>query len=333
MSQTLGRCIGTLLCEDERVVALDADVGLEDLIGSETIGKFPERFIDVGIAEANMIGVACGLSHKGKIPFTYTFGCFASRRVLDQIFLSGAFGGAQVKMIGAMPGITAEVNGGTHMPFEDLAILRTIPRMTVVEPSDMVQGEQVLRLAKNTPGMFYIRWERKGKVRFYEPGSVFELGKAVTHQSGKDVAIIATGHLALCESLKAAELLKIDGVSARVIDMFTIKPLDRDVIFQAVCETGCLVSVENHSIIGGLGSAISEVMAETKAAPLEMVGINDSFGEVGDLESLKVKYGLTALHIADSAKRTIARKDNRRIAYETDQYGFDIAGLYGRKQG
>ena len=312
MSTVLGRCIGELMVEDENVIALDADVGFGKLIGSRVIEKFPDRFIDVGIAEANMIGIACGLSQKGKIPFTYTFGCFASRRALDQIYISGAFGGAQVKMIGSMPGITADINGGTHMAIEDIAIMRTIPKMTVVEPSDMIQGEQVLRLAKNSPGMFYIRWERKAQSRFYEPGSTFELGKAVTLHEGKDITIIASGYLSLNESLKAAEFLEDEGLLVRVIDMFTLKPIDRVIIQQAVLETGGLVTVENHNVIGGLGSAVSEVMAETEAAPLEMVGIRDKFGEVGDLASLKEKYGLTAQNIVKAAKRVLVRKQNKR---------------------
>lgn len=312
MADTLGRCLGLFMQEDPRVIAMDADVGLEKMLAPEVISKFSNRYVNIGIAEANMLGIACGLSLKGKLPFTYTFSCFAARKVLDQVYLSGAFGGANVKMIGAMPGISATINGGSHMAFEDAAVMRAIPEMTVVEPSDMVQGEGVLRLAKDRPGMFYIRWERKGNRRFYEPGSTFELGKAVTLQDGRDVSIIAQGSLSLEEAEKAASNLEEQGIHARLIDMFTLKPIDREVILKAARETGCLVTVENHNVIGGLGSAVSEVMAETEWAPLEMIGVRDAFGEVGDLEGLKKRFGLTAQDIVSASLRAISRKEDRR---------------------
>ena len=308
MADTLGRCLGDMMKADTRVLAMDADVGLEKMLPVETLRQFPNRYINVGIAEANMVGMACGLSLKGKIPFTYTFCCFAARKVLDQAFLSGAFGGANVKMIGAMPGVTATINGGSHMAFEDAAVMRAIPEMIVVEPSDMVQGEQILSLAKAAPGMFYIRWERKGTRRFYEKGSTFEIGKAVTLREGEDVSLITMGNLSLEEASRAAIELEQQGIRARVIDMFTLKPIDREIIRRAVQETGCLVTIENHNVIGGLGSAVAEVLAETEAAPLEMVGIRDRFGEAGDLEGLKRKYGLTAEEIVAAAKRAVARK-------------------------
>jgi transketolase len=308
MAETLGRCLGSFMEEDPRVIAMDADVGLGKTLPQDALNKFPNRYINVGIAEANMVGMACGFSLKGKVPFTYTFCCFAARKVLDQAFLSGAFGGANVKMIGAMPGVTATINGGSHMAFEDAAVMRAIPEMTVVEPSDMVQGEQVLRLAKDTPGMFYIRWERKGKSRFYAPGSVFEIGRAVTLREGNDVSIIAIGHLSLSEVESAAEILATQGIQARVIDMFTLKPIDREIIRKAARDTGCLVTVENHNVMGGLGSAVAEVLAGSDWAPLEMVGIRDHFGEAGDLDGLKKKFGLTAPDIAAAAQRAIARK-------------------------
>lgn len=311
MAETLGRCLGQFIEEDPRVVALDADVGLGIMLDEKIISEYPNRYINVGIAEANMLGISCGLSLKDKIPFTYTFSCFAARKVLDQVYLSGAFGGANVKMISAMPGVTATINGGSHMAFEDAAVMRTIPEMTIVEPSDMVQGEQILKIAKDTPGMFYIRWERKGKTRFYESGSTFEIGRAVTLCTGTDVFIIAQGYLCLKEAQAAVKLLEAEGIKAGLMDMFTLKPIDRKAIQQAVRTAGCLVTCENHNVIGGLGSAVSEVMAETEAAPLEMVGVRDAFGEVGDLETLKEKFGLTAQEIAVAAKRAIARKLNR----------------------
>ncbi|BBB47011.1 transketolase [Pelolinea submarina] len=312
MADTLGRCLGAFMEEDLRVIAMDADVGLGKMLPPEIINKYPNRYINVGIAEANMLGIACGLSFKDKVPFTYTFCCFAARKVLDQAFLSGAFGGAHVLMIGAMPGVTATINGGSHMAFEDAAVMRAVPEMTVVEPSDMLQGEQVLRMAKDLPGMFYIRWERKGDIRFYENGSTFEIGKAVKLCGGSDVTIIAQGHLCLKEAQAAVALLALEGIRAGLIDMFTLKPIDREAIVDAVRETGCLVTAENQNVLGGLGSAVSEVMAENEAAPLEMVGIRDAFGEVGDLESLKKRYKLTAQDIAAAAKRAISRKQKRR---------------------
>ena len=313
MAATLGRCLSRLIEEDPRVLALDADVGLQVVLDAETLKNYPNRYINVGIAEANMLGISCGLSLKGKVPFTYTFSCFAARKVLDQVYLSGAFGGANVKMISAMPGVTATINGGSHMAFEDAAVMRAIPEMIVVEPSDMVQGEQVLRMAKDTPGMIYIRWERKGTKRFYEPGSTFEFGKAVTLQNGTDVFIISQGYLSLEEAQVAVKLLEAEGIRAGLMDMFTLKPIDWEAIQRAVREAGCLVTVENHNVIGGLGSAVAEVMAESEAAPLEMVGIRDAFGEVGDLQALKQKFGLTAQAIAEAARRAISRKLTRRM--------------------
>lgn len=308
MMEVLGKTLARFMEQDKRVIALDADVSLEDAIGRAFVADHPQQFIDVGIAEANMLGVACGLSQKGKIPFTYTFGAFAGRRVVDQVFLSGAFNGASVKMIGSMPGITAEINGGTHMAFEDSAIMRTIPGMTVVEPSDWVQAQAVLELAKDTPGMFYMRWERKGRRCFYQPGSTFRIGKAVELHGGTDVTLVAIGNLAVEEALEAARLLEGEGISAQVLDMFTLKPLDTQAVWEAAGRTGCMVTVENHSLIGGLGSAVAEALCTMTPVPLEMVGIPDCLGVVGDLASLKRHYGLCGDQIATKAKKAILRR-------------------------
>lgn len=292
--------------QDERIVILDAD--LMNSIGTVPFSrKYPQRTFNCGIQEANMIGTAAGMSAVGLIPFTHTFGCFASRRVADQVFMSCAYAELNVKMIGSDPGITAAYNGGTHMALEDLAIMRSIPNLTIVEPVDCTMLASVLKQAAHTTGNFYIRLLRKQAVKIYDEGSVFQIGKAVTLREGSDVTIFAGG-ICVADALAAAGILATQGVEAQVVNPFTIKPMDTEAVTAAVKKTGCAVSVENHNIIGGLGSALSEVLAEHCPAPLERLGVPDTFGEVGSVDYLKRQFHMMPQDIVKAALRAINRK-------------------------
>ena len=291
---------------NDKIVYLAAD-----LMGTLGMGKFektyPDRCINTGIAEANMAGVACGMSIAGMVPFIHSFGPFATRRCLDQIYMSGAYAKANVKVIGSDPGVCAAFNGGTHMPFEDGGIMASIPEMTVIEPSDRVQLQNLLPKIADDYGMCYIRLVRKKNPLIYADGSDFEIGKAAKVREGKDVAIIASG-IMVEQAILAAEQLAGEGITARVLDMFTWKPLDEEAVLAAANETGCIVTAENHNILNGLGSAVSGVLSRKRPTPVEMVGIEDSFGEVGPESYLRERFDLTAAHIVRAARAAINRK-------------------------
>lgn len=296
-----------LASKNENIVALDAD--LMNSMGMMPFQKaYPERTFDVGIQEANMVGVAAGMSAVGIIPFAHSFAPFATRRCFDQIFISCAYAKLNVKITGSDPGVTAAYNGGTHMPFEDMGILRNIPSITIIEPVDNAMLKDVLEQISDKYGVFYTRLLRKNPVKIYEEGSTFEIGKAVPLRDGKDVTIFATG-IMVDEALKAAEELEKEGISARVLNMFTIKPIDKEAIVKCAEETGAIVTCENHSIINGLGSAVAEVIAENMPVPLERVGVQDRFGQVGPVDYLKEEYNLTYKDIMAKVKRAIERKD------------------------
>lgn len=298
----------TLAAENDKVVVLDADL-MSSMGMMPFQKKYPDKTFNVGVQEANMIGVAAGLSATGLIPFAHTFGPFASRRCYDQIFLSVGYSKLNVRIVGSDPGITAAFNGGTHMPFEDLGILRNIPNITILEPVDSVMLNDLLVQTAEKYGLFYIRLLRKNAVKVYSEGSTFEIGRGVTLRDGKDVTILSTG-IMVKEALDAAEILANEGVMARVINMFTLKPIDKELIIKCAEETGAIVTAENHSIINGLGSAVAEVLGENIPVPLERVGVKDQFGEVGPVEYLKERFELTAEEIVNKAKKVIARKSN-----------------------
>jgi transketolase len=296
-----------LATDNDKVVVLDADL-MSSMGMTPFLAKYPEKTFNVGIQEANMIGVAAGLSATGLIPFAHTFGPFASRRCYDQIFLSVGYSKLNVRIVGSDPGITAAFNGGTHMPFEDMGILRNIPSITILEPVDTVMLKDLLVQTAGMYGLFYIRLLRKNAVKIYEEGSTFEIGKGVTLKEGKDVTIISTG-IMVKEALDAAEKLETEGISARVINMFTLKPIDKELIIKTARETGAIVTAENHSIINALGSAVAEVLSENIPVQLERVGVKDLFGEVGPVAYLREKFELTAEEIVIKAKKAIARKN------------------------
>ena len=254
-----------------------------------------------------MVGVAAGLSSRGFIPFTHTFGPFAARRACDQIFMSCAYAKQNVKVVGSDPGITAALNGGTHMPFEDMGIMSTIPEMTVVEPCDLVSINKVTHLAKDTYGCWYIRLHRKGAPTIYEEGTDFTVGKANLLKDGKDVTIIAMGYL-VAEALKAAEALEKESISARVLDMWCLKPLDEEAVLAAAKETGAIVTAENHNVTCGLGSVVANCLAKNCPTVQEFVGVQDQFGQVGPQAFLMDTYGLRAANIVETVKKAIARK-------------------------
>ena len=295
--------------ENEKLMHVEADLGLSllKLDSAYIMDKYPFQYVDIGIQEANAVCVGAGLSAMGCIPFVHTFAPFMSRRACDQVFISGAYSKSNVKLIGSDPGVMAAFNGGTHMPFEDIAIMRAIPEMTIVEPADTVIAKEVFKLAAETEGMFYIRFTRKQAAQLYEEGSTFEIGKGNIIKEGSDVSIIACG-IMVEEGIKAVEMLAKEGISARPIDMFTIKPIDRDLVVRCAKETGCIVTAENHNVIGGLGDAVTQVVMEEYMVPVERVGVQDRFGQVGDVDFLKKEYGLTAENIVAKAKAAIAKK-------------------------
>jgi len=292
--------------ENQNIIVLDSD-----LVSSSGMKpffkKFPDRAIQCGVAEANMIGIAAGLSSVGKIPFAHSFGCFASRRVCDQIMISASYAKQNVRIIGSDPGVTAAYNGGTHMPFEDMGVLRSIPEIHLLEPTDTVMLANLVKQLENLYGVYYIRMARKNVIGIYTEGSTFEIGRGNLLKEGGDVSIIASG-IMVAEALKAADALRSERISARVVDMFTWKPIDAKLVADCAANTGAIVTAENHNIIGGLGSAVAEAAVLSHPVPIEMVGIKDRFGQVGTEDFLRKEYNLTAEAIVDAAKRAVARK-------------------------
>jgi transketolase len=293
--------------QDERIVVLEADL----MKASGTVPfkeKFPERSFDMGVAEANMTGVAAGLSSVGKIPFAASFTSFAGRKTYDQFFISANYARLNVKLVGTDPGVTAVYNGGTHMSFEDGGIMRNIPRLTVFEPSDNVSLRALVKKSAAHQGCTYMRLHRKGGNFFYEESRDFELGKGVVVKDGSDVTLIATGFVMVPEALEAAQRLEKEGISAAVIDMHTVKPVDRELVSSYAEKTGAIVTCENHQVVNFLASAVAEVLVEEKPVPMLRVGVQDEFGEVGTLDYLKQRYGLTAENIVEKAKAVIEKK-------------------------
>ncbi|PKP56609.1 transketolase [Candidatus Atribacteria bacterium HGW-Atribacteria-1] len=292
--------------KNEKILVLDADL-MSSMGMIPFLKEFPERTFNCGVQEANMIGVAAGLSITGKIPYAHTFGTFATRRCYDQVFMSGAYAKANVRIIGSDPGVTSAYNGGTHMPFEDMGIMRNIPKMTVLEPTDSVILIDIIKQLAGLYGMFYVRLLRGNAIKIYEEGSRFEIGKAVKFKDGKDVTLIANG-IMVAEALNAAHILEEKGISTRVLDMFTLKPIDKEEIIECAKDTGAIVTAENHNIINGLGSAVAEVLAENIPTPMERIGVKDLFGEVGPVDYLKERFELTANDIVKKVKKVLERK-------------------------
>ena len=287
--------------DHEDVVVMDAD--LSSCIGTTAFQKeFPGRFFNVGIAEANMAAVAGGLSSVGFTPFIHSFGCFASRRMYDQLFISVGYAHRTVHVIGSDPGITAQYNGGTHMPFEDIALMRQIPGMTVYEPSDARSLYELIIQAYESGKSSYLRTPRKGVIHRYGDDVEIKLGKAITARQGKDLTIIATGAYLVDQALRTAESLAAKGIDARVIDLHTIRPLDTETILRAARETGKLLICENGRYAGGTGEMISAlVIREGIPCKADFVNVGERFGEVGSLDYLASAFGFDAAHIEKKA--------------------------------
>lgn len=292
--------------KDERIAIVEADLARAagTLRFQET---FPERTVDVGVAEANMIGVAAGMSAMGKIPFTHTFTPFATRRVCDQVTLSVAYAGLNVKCVGSDPGVTAELNGGTHMSMEDVAIMRNIPGMIVFEPTDSEQLKKAFPQIMEHYGPVYIRLLRRNAVKIFDENCEFRLGKGIVLKEGRDVSIFASG-IMTAEALEAAESLKEEGIDAEIINIHTIKPLDEELVIQSARKTGAVITAENGSIINGLGAAVAECLGENCPTIMKRVGVRDHFGEVGFTDYLQEKYGLKAKNIAEAAREITGLK-------------------------
>ncbi|MCQ2437164.1 MAG: transketolase family protein [Clostridia bacterium] len=302
----LSASIPQMLDTNPDVIYLDAD--LMSCIGTAKYAKAnPDRAINCGIAESNMAGIAAGLAAAGFKPICHTFGPFASRRCYDQVFLSAGYAHNDITMIGSDPGVTAGFNGGTHMPFEDVALYRAIPGATVVDVADSAQLENILPKLVMREGVKYLRVNRKSNDLVYEAGSEFEIGKGVVIREGKDVTIIAAGFM-VGRAIGAAEVLAQKGIEATVIDMFTIKPLDEQRVIDCAKKTGCVVTAENHSKIGGLFSAVSECLIQNCPVPMGYAAVEDEFGEVGPVDYLAERFGMTVDHIVEVVEATVAKK-------------------------
>lgn len=288
------------------VVALCAD-----LIGSlkmdAFVAEFPERFIQVGIAEANMIGIAAGLTIGGKIPFTGTFANFSTGRVYDQIRQAVAYSQKNVKICASHAGITLGEDGATHQILEDIGLMKMLPNMTVINPCDFNQTKAATLAIADHQGPVYLRFGRPKVPTFIAPDQEFIIGKALMLNEGTDVSIFATGHL-VWEAIVAGKILAENGISAEIINIHTIKPLDEEAILKSVAKTKCVVSAEEHMRHGGLGDSIAQLLAQKLPTPMEMVAVNDQFGQSGTPAQLMTEYGLDAPNIVEAVKRVIARK-------------------------
>jgi transketolase len=304
--EALGATLIELVDEGrDDIVVLDAD-----LAKATTTVKFkaahPERFFDFGIAEQNMIGTAAGLAAGGKTPFASSFAVFATGRAYDQVRNSVCYANLGVKIAATHAGVTVGPDGGSHQMVEDIALMRVLPNMQVLVPSDFTAACAAVRIAANTPGPFYVRLGRPAVPVLYEAGFEFALGRAYILREGSDVTLAACGVM-VARALQAAELLAAEGISAEVIDVMSLKPLDDATILASARKTGAVVTCEEHSIIGGLGSAVATALALEVPTPMELVGVRDVFGTSGEADELLAYFGLTGADIADAARRTIAR--------------------------
>lgn len=295
-----------MMADDPDVVYMDCDT--MDAFGMRKMKEaWPNNLISCGIQEANMMGVAAGLSAMGRKPYVHSFAVFATRRCYDQLFLSAGYAKNSVKIIGTDPGVTSAYNGGTHMPFEDLALMRVVPEATVVEFTDSTMAANLLPKVKDLPGVVYMRTVRKRTTAVYEAGSDFEIGNGNLLRDGTDATIFACG-IMVDVALTAAEIAEKEGISLRVVDLFTVKPIDQKIIIESAQKTGAVVVAENHNIIGGLGSAVAEVLIEKFPVPMQRVGIEDTYGEVGSEDYLRERFRLTPEHILEKVRAVIRQK-------------------------
>lgn len=307
MRQTYAKVVADLYAQHpEEIYALEAD--LSSAMSTSGLAKvMGPHYVNVGIMEAHMVGLAAGLNISGGFAFVHSFGQFLARRAMDQIFVSLAYAGLSACLVGSDAGVTAEHNGGTHMTFEDMGLVRVIPGVTVFEATDPIQFQAALVGAYERKGLTYIRTIRKKPKReVYAPGTDFGAAGARVLREGTDVTLVATG-IEVAEALEAAELLAVKGISAEVIDSYRVKPLDAGVILASARKTGSVVTCENHNVINGLGSAVAEVLAESHPVPMRRVGIREEFGQVGTTAYLLDYYRLTGSAIAEQAEALLAR--------------------------
>ncbi len=301
-----GETLVELIEKGEDVFVVEAD-----LSGSTTTKKVieacPERFVNVGIAEQNMIGVAAGLSLAGKTVFTGSFAVFGTGRCYDQIRNTVCYANLDVKVAPTHSGVTVGPDGGSHQMLEDVSLMRGLPNMNVLVPADYWAAKQAIRIAAETPGPFYVRLGRASVPEVYGAGRVLELGKSYVLREGSDVTLIADG-IEVAEALSAAEALADEGIDAEVIDAFSIKPFDKETLLSSVEKTGCVVTCEEHSTVGGLGSAVADILGENLPVPLERVGVRDRFGTSGNPDELLAEYELDSASIAAKARRAVSRK-------------------------
>ena len=291
---------------DDRVVVLGADTSVS--IKTSLFGdKYPERFLNVGIAEANMVGIASGLALSGKVPFISTYSAFVPGKCLDQIRNAVAYPNLNVKIVSSHGGLTVGPDGASHQTVEDVAAMRAIPHMQVVVPTDAPSTKVIIGLASKTPGPFYIRLSRPNVPNVYSSAPDLEIGRAKLLRGGSDISLIACG-IMVSEALGAAEELSKEGISAAVIDSHTVKPIDVETILNMAKKTGAIVTAEEQNILGGLGSAVAEVVTESYPVHVERIGVRDTFGESGEHEELMTKYGLTSQEIVYRAKRLITAR-------------------------
>ena len=306
MREAYGEALVELGAINPNVVVMDADVS-----GStRTVlfkNSYPDRFFNVGIAEGNMMSIAAGLAATGKIPFVNTFALFCALRAGDPVRSLIAYNKLNVKIAGAYCGLSDSYDGASHQSVEDVAVMRAIPHMTVIAPADEHATRQAVLAAAQYDGPVYLRLSRAEVPPIYRPDMSFVIGKAIVVRPGKDITLFAHGYM-LAKALEAAEGLAQEGIQAEVIDMHTVKPLDNGAVIQSVTKTGAAVTVEEHTIYGGLGSAVAEVLARQRLGPLEMVGIADQFGESGAYEALLSKFGLDKTAIVAAARKAIAAK-------------------------
>jgi len=304
----LALTLNQLMAEDKSICYIDCD--LMGCVNTKQLMKnYPDRALEAGIAEGNAAGVAAGLAATGKKVFLHSFGTFSSRRIYDQIYMSAAYAGLSVRVLGSDAGVTAAFNGGTHMPLEDAAMYLSIPGATVLDPCDYDQLASITKGLMHVEGVSFTRFVRKGVIRVYDDGSEFEIGKGVVlHESADDQATVITSGIMVDEALKAYEALAAEGIAVRVIDMFTWKPLDEELVIKAAKETGAIVTAENHNVTCGLGSAVANCLAKNCPVPQEFVGVQDQFGQVGPQDFLMDVYGLRAKNVIEAVKKAAGRK-------------------------
>ncbi|MDR0404260.1 MAG: transketolase family protein [Oscillospiraceae bacterium] len=307
MREVLGKKLADLMKENQNIVVIDADLSKAN--GTYHLREnFPDRVLDVGVAEQNMASIAAGMSSYGFIPFICTFAPFATRRICDQIAVSICYAKQNVKIIGTDPGIGAEINGGTHMSFEDIAVLRSIANMVIFEPTDEIHLEKTLPQIVEHNGPVYMRVFRKQASVIFSDDDNFSLFSSKKIKDGNDISCFCSG-LMVSETLKADRILEKFGISAEIINIHTIKPLDEEAILNSVRKTKAVITVENHNIIGGLGSAVSELLIKNYPVKLKSVGVTDKFGQVGKIQDLKIAYQMDKNDIVRAALELLGVKD------------------------